>query len=439
MKSSIFFCLSFAIVLQMFVACSLEAQDSDREDRDYKRRLRDEERREQWRRDFNAEEYLKKQDKNNDGVLAPEEIGGRRTKAFLERLGIPTGKASKVDDLVRGYKSRAAKESEAKRKEFESRLRTLAEFGAERESFGVGQFGTDDKAEGLLSFNESVSGLKASDFEPEILKRAEKIFGSFDRDKSGFLEGDEISRLSWKSPPPEKSDLNRDGRLSKMELAQRFTDDQEATQSKTSNRSRGDSKDREASSQSAFRGRRGGEDSKNRQRDGRRYEKRDTQKPDSNSAVAKAKANAQSAAGYAKYVDRSFKKYDANSDGKLDKKELAASSLLRKAKDSDGDGFISKQEAITLVSGGKVKSPSSATRKPDRSPRSVGRRTLATATAASSSKRQSLTSKDTDGDGQIQMHEYSDTWTAEKLEEFRATDKNGDGLLSSDEWRDRKR
>jgi len=46
-----------------------------------------------------------------------------------------------------------------------------------------------------------------------------------------------------------------------------------------------------------------------------------------------------------------FKKYDANSDGKLDQEELAATSALKKAKDTDGDGMISKQEAIALISG----------------------------------------------------------------------------------------
>jgi len=44
-----------------------------------------------------------------------------------------------------------------------------------------------------------------------------------------------------------------------------------------------------------------------------------------------------------------FKKYDANSDGKLDQEELAATRKLKRAKDTDG--MISKQEAIALISG----------------------------------------------------------------------------------------
>jgi len=276
--------------------------------------------------------------------------------------------------------------------------------------------------------------MKASDFEPEMLKKADKLLGTFDRDKNGFLDGDEISRLSWKSPPPETSDLNRDGRLSKMELAKRFTAG-EATTRKIRSTSELDDLRKKSSGASSGKSSKG--DPRSRRGD---YDSR----AKSGSAVAKAKANAQSAQGYAKYVDRSFKKYDANSDGRLDKKELAKSSLLKKAKDSDGDGFISKQEAIALVSGGKIKAPSATpSSKEVTSPRPSDPKVSPVASSPSArpsgSRSSPLSDEDADADGQIQMHEFSDTWTAEKLKEFRDMDKNGDGLLSPTEWRNRKR
>ena len=127
-----------------------------------------------------------------------------------------------------------------------------------------------------------------------------------------------------------------------------------------------------------------------------------------------------------------------------DRKELAASSLLKKAKDSDKDGFISKQEAIALVSGGKIKAPTASPGSKKTTPsRPSDRRVPPVATSpsarSSGSRSTPLSDKDADADGQIQMHEYSDTWTAEKLKEFRDMDKNGDGLLSPTEWRNRKR
>ena len=165
MKYSISICLTVAIVIavQTFSASNLNAQDSDRKDRDHERRLRSDFRNEQWRSKFNVEDYLKSQDDNKDGVLSPDEMNGRRTKKFLESLGIPTGRTSKLEDLVKGYKKRIANDTQEKRKEFESRLNNLAQFGAEPESFGVGQFGTADKGEGLRSFEETATGMKASD------------------------------------------------------------------------------------------------------------------------------------------------------------------------------------------------------------------------------------------------------------------------------------
>ena len=100
MKYSISICLTVAIVIavQTFSASNLNAQDSDRKDRDHERRLRSDFRNEQWRSKFNVEDYLKSQDDNKDGVLSPDEMNGRRTKKFLESLGIPTDRTAKLED-----------------------------------------------------------------------------------------------------------------------------------------------------------------------------------------------------------------------------------------------------------------------------------------------------------------------------------------------------
>jgi len=384
MKFSTSICMTIIIALAMqnLSVGSLNAQDRDREERDHERQLRDDIRREQWRKSFNVEEYLKGLDKDKDGVLAPEEMEKSRTKRFLEKMGVATSKTSKIEDLVKRHSASIANESKEKRKEFANRLNSLPEFGSKQESFGVGQFGAEDKAEGLRTFEESATGLKASDFEPEMLEKADKRLDTFDRDKNGFLDGDEILRLSWKSPPPETSDLNRDGRLSKMELAKRFSEAQESTRKSSSSRKGDDSRSmgkgssREEASRSNYHSRR---DEQERER-GSKNRRRETPKPNS-SAVAKAKANAQSTQAYAKYVDRSFKKYDANSDGRLDKEELSKSSLLKKAEDTNRDGFISKQEAIALVSGGnKNKGPAAAAsgQRPT-SPKPANRRKVAAA------------------------------------------------------------
>ncbi len=444
MKISFSICmtLTIALAVQPLSVSTTSAQDTRREDLDHERRLRDDFRKEQWRKNFDVEPYVRGQDKNKDGVLAPEEIEGKRTRQFLEKIGIPTDKSSKIDDLVKNYNTRIANEAEKKRKAFQDRISTLDPFGAPADSVGVDQFGVEKSDEGLQTFDETASGMKASDFAPEALKDADKLLDTFDRDKNGFLDGDEISRLSWRSPSPESSDLNRDGRLSKMELAKRFST-RLATTQKRGAESKKKTTNAKAVSPATGESRSRSDGSKDRERDSQ-YGRRDSSRGSSGNAVAKAKANAKSSKAYAKYVDRLYKKYDSNSNGTLDKKELAASSLLRKVRDEDGDGLISKQEVIALVAGGKSRnrkalSPtsSSASKKSKRSKRSKSRRELpeAHSTAnASASQRSSLTDIDVDADGQIQMHEFSDTWTAEKLKEFRDKDKNGDGLLSPAEW-----
>ncbi len=42
--------------------------------------------------------------------------------------------------------------------------------------------------------------------------------------------------------------------------------------------------------------------------------------------------------------------------------------------------------------------------------------------------------RDENGDGQIAMSEYSNAWTAEKVEEFAALDGNADGLITAQEY-----
>ncbi|MEC7444803.1 MAG: hypothetical protein VX500_00695, partial [Planctomycetota bacterium] len=44
---------------------------------------------------------------------------------------------------------------------------------------------------------------------------------------------------------------------------------------------------------------------------------------------------------------------------------------------------------------------------------------------------------DKNGDGQLQMSEFTTRWTQDKLEEFEEIDANGDGVISPTEWMDK--
>ena len=47
---------------------------------------------------------------------------------------------------------------------------------------------------------------------------------------------------------------------------------------------------------------------------------------------------------------------------------------------------------------------------------------------------QSFFGKDADGDGQIMMHEFTSNWSDSEVERFNKYDRNGDGVITPQEW-----
>jgi Ca2+-binding EF-hand superfamily protein len=44
-----------------------------------------------------------------------------------------------------------------------------------------------------------------------------------------------------------------------------------------------------------------------------------------------------------------------------------------------------------------------------------------------------FTAKDTNGDGQVEMSEYSHSWTESQAAEFKRYDKDNDGIITAEE------
>ena len=457
------FVLSLIVLSALQVVPAIGQDDDD--DRQHERKMRDAIRSEERRKKFNVESWLKEQDSNKDGVLSPEEIPRDRTRRYMSSIGIKYNSAKPIATMVKEINTAREKKTDAQRKEFERKLSTLASFGAEQESQGVSGFGVETKAEGVESFTARSTGLRTADFDQEQIRDAEKLLRNFDRDENGFLDGDEIARAAWSGSPPETSDLNRDGRLSKLELAKRFQQRDEA-KSKANVDNRQSDSDRYKSERKSGRGSTDDDDrgrgrydrdrgrDKDRDRDRRDRERereaRDASNRSKNTKSVTATASASTKvtpakprdknAKLQKYVNEKFATYDANKDGRLDKEEVAKSRMFQKAEDDNGDGFLDKSEALVFVSGGKKKSKSPKKKKAFGGKRKVsvsasspsGRTTAA---ASGTGDRRALDKLDKDQDGQIQMHEFTDNWTADKLNEFRDKDKNGDGILSASEWK----
>ena len=462
--------LSFVVFFAFQAVPAFGQEDAD--EREHQRNLRDAIRKEERRTKFNVEAWLKDQDTNKDGVLTPEEVTRDRTRRYINDIGIKFNSAKPISTMVKELNASRQEKTDKKRREFERKLITLDSFGAESESQGVASFGVEQKGEGVVSFADRNTGLRVADFEPEQLREAEKLLKSFDRDKNGVLDGDEIGRVVWAGQPPESSDINRDGRLSKLELAKRF-EQRSQTKQKTTGGDRPTESERYRSERESGRGKPDRDfkrDYSKRDRDGSDsdgdYSKKDRYKRDRDASnrrtstpSVKATASAATTAAPSKprdinkklqkYLNEKFTTYDANKDGRLDEDEVAKSRMFQKAVDENEDGFLDKSEALVFISGGKKKSPSpkpktsrfgktksiKTTASSRTSPSSrMSASSRSTASSKGNSGRKSLDGLDKDKDGQIQMHEFTEDWTADKLQEFRDKDKNGDRILSATEW-----
>ncbi len=447
-----------AVVAAMLFALPAFAQ----EDRDYRseRDARDRERelkREQWKQKFDLEGYLNKLDDDKSGVLESKELKSDRTRQHLARLGINADNPVRIDVAIKKANAVYANKRDAERKKFADQVGPkLDTFGIEKETIGLEGFGfSDAKEPAVASFEDSITGLKKTDFDEQTLNDARKMLNGYDRDKSGFLEGDEIGRIRWKDPKPAESDLNSDGRISLLEMAQRLQNKNDARAARDRgndrrNRDYGRS-DREDDQRDRDYGRsrrpdRGGY---GRTSESSRASTKASSSGRSSQGGSKSGSPANSAVAFANYIDGVYKKYDTDGDNRLSKAELKKMRRPLKG-DANSDGFLSKKEATDYIKGDKGKKKdglkATATNNQNQSrggpanvasrkytpPKKSGARNSGSRGGANS--RSTLGSLDKNSDGQIQMAEFSSTWDEATLQKFRKTDKDEDGIISADEW-----
>ena len=429
-------------------------RDKDRRDRDSRDRDRDIER-EKWKQNFDLKGFLTKLDDDKSGVLEGKELKSDRTRHFLAKMGINADSPVKIDAAVKKAKAVYADKRDAERKKFQDQVGPkLGSFGTQTESFGIDGFGaTEAKEPTVASFDEGLTGLKITDFDEKTLSDARKTLDGYDRDKSGFLEGDEINRVRWKDPTPAESDLNNDGRLSLLEMAQRKS----AARAKKSDRGddrRARDDDRRDRERDYDRGR------SDRASNGRpsRYESgsrapTNASSPSSRSSSGGSNKSTNSDSAFTNYIDGVYKKYDTDKDNRLSPAELKKMRRPLKG-DTNGDGFLSKKEATDYIRDDKSKKSASkptATTTDDRS-RDRGRGTNGRGSGDEAKRKKytppknktksssrakssgSLGGLDANSDGQIQMSEFSSKWDEETFEKFRKTDADQDGIISADEW-----
>ena len=213
----------------------------------------------------------------------------------------------------------------------------------------------------------------------EDLDEADQTLRRYDRNDDDFINGREIDEVKWTHRNPFADDLNADGRLSRLEL-------------------------------------------------GQRYARRRLLRDDSGELVQKArrtggeirKSNDEKDADRSQWWRQGGNKYwltaslmgrfDVNKNGRLEPNEVHSLGIPIGQVDIDRDGELTREELFALVTQMQNEAGDLTEGLPGW-----------------------FYELDIDRDGQVAMHEFTTTWTTDKRQEFASLDVNKDGLLTSSE------
>jgi len=371
------------------------------------------------------ESYLQKKDVNRNGKIEPEEMSDN-TRKYLSKMGFDPSKKVVISKIVdKAFK--VEKRRDDKKKSVNLKV---PGFGvADESSESVRAFGADSSS--------SNSGKTVSKtYSDSVLKQTEQTLGRYDRNQDGALDSSEMARARWGSPSPSISDLNKDGRLTRSELNERYAAREKSKPSSSNSNSRPSSSGREQNKESdrsrISHSRSGAGASYGTRRDDSNSRSSSSQNSSSRSASSKAKEDRNK---YLKYSKSLIKTYDKNEDGKLSKGEIKKMRRPPVGADINDDGFVSESELVDSLSGvDKDKKSSGDSKSSSSSSKKTSYRSRSSSSSSRSPTSSSLSKLDSDGDNQVQMHEFADSWDDDTVAEFYEKDKNGDGVITAAEW-----
>ncbi len=408
------------------------------------------------RRQFDVEGYLKRIDDNENGILEVSEMSDR-TKGWIGNYGLDTSRPVKISSVMKKVNAKKAVDAKIEKRKQLDASRLVPGFGVEGAS--ESEFSTVSDFSGAAPITP---GSLEEKYGKSVMQQVDSTLDRYDTNKSGTLNNQEIAAARWGRPTPQESDKNKDGRLSRSELAERYAARSSGSRSSSSDSSKkesSDNKSRTSSSRSSSResdsrsssSRSGGGDLKSRME---KYDtdvksRYDKSSPEKSSQSDSAAYNSGSDR-YKRYADALLKQYDKDKDNKLSKSEIKTMRRPPGQADSNGDGMITRDELIDSITNPKKSEPSASRDSEERSSRSPSRSRFSDrnressdsgssasssrSSSRSSSSRVSFSGNDTNKDGQLQMHEFARDWDAETLEEFKQKDKNNDGIITRSEW-----
>ncbi len=320
---------------------------------------------------------LERMDLDEDGLIDPDEITPL-ARPYLERImrfrrgrernvtfdkPIPI---SRIQEYARIYYALqngvAGGEVRAKGED------SVKPFGTDRDEPLVPEFGI-----GEIKFP----------YTRDDLRQAERTISREDNNGDGQIDRAEAARAEWTHRNPFDDDLNKDGRLSRLELAQRYAR-RRLLQNDASELVRKSSR---VGSEVKPSYREREDDNERRRRDWRRRGSSDTW-----------------------LSVTMLSRFDQDKDGSLNAKELEVLGIPMVNLDVDRDSLVSRDELQAYVN---------------------------ELQQAASDQTEGLPGwfyeRDANRDDQIAMAEYTDDWTADSLKAFKDYDLNGDGILTSGE------
>ncbi len=321
-------------------------------------------------------DWVRQLDANSNGYIEPSEITDR-SRSYLERFARDYGldlsrpvSVRRLEDAARRYYESRNRSRESSDQAPAEVLSTVRGFGPEPGRAVVADFGSPQ-----LKYPYTQADLDQAD---ETLSR-------YDRDKDGFLDASEIERGRWRGDSPSDSDLNGDGRLSRLELAQLYA--KVRIMEQRSALSLGSSPSPQATVTSS-------RDERSSDSSGR-YDRR------SRSADRGSRSLAYSI----------IERYDLNKNGVLEPREMASVGIDLGKADYNRDGLVDRNELaeflfVEMENAGNDLSELLPTW---------------------------FFELDRNSDGQIEMAEFTEEWDAEKATEFASYDANGDGIITADE------
>ncbi len=172
-------------------------------------------------------EFLRRMDTDRNGRLDPSEID-ERAKRFIEPMlraaGIDPNRPVSIRRLEELRRSRDDRRSGDRDSDRRDRGSSNSRDSNDNEVALVPGFGNEYLDTAVLGFglDESVETEWRSDYTKQHLDRARDTIRRYDLDKNGVLERSEWNGVSWRYGDPNGSDLNKDGRLTLKEFAERY-------------------------------------------------------------------------------------------------------------------------------------------------------------------------------------------------------------------------